>query len=157
MATTYMALVLPTVNGSSDTWGTELNTALTALDSHDHSTGKGTKITPAGLNVNADLELNDFALTEIQGTQFQDQAADPVGISKRRRCYVKSGELYFIDDDGNIVQITANGTINAASVGGITGLTSPAACTYSSITTAFAFTSTASTPAGLDSSDHRIR
>ena len=43
--TTNMGLVLPTPGERlGPTWATDLNTALTLVDSHDHSSGKGIQI-----------------------------------------------------------------------------------------------------------------
>ena len=45
MATTYMNLTLPTVGTTvGPTWASLLNTAITSIDSHDHSSGKGATI-----------------------------------------------------------------------------------------------------------------
>lgn len=154
--TPLMTLVLPTPGASTDVWDDILNTAFGLIDGHDHSTGKGTPVTPAGLNINASLEMNNFALTEALGVQFQDQVADPVGAALRGRVYMKNGELFFMDLDGAAVQITLNGAIDASAVGGITGLVAPAALTYSDLTKTFAFTQDAGVPAHIDAASLRI-
>jgi hypothetical protein len=51
-------------------WATDLNTSLTAVDNHDHSTNKGIRITPAAINVNADVEFNDNSATELIRAQL---------------------------------------------------------------------------------------
>ena len=48
------------------TWATDLNTSIDAVDNHDHSTNKGIRITPAAINVNADVEFNDNSATELK-------------------------------------------------------------------------------------------
>ena len=52
------------------TWADNLNTSLDAIDGHDHSTNKGVRITPAGLNINADLEFNQNSATELKNVIF---------------------------------------------------------------------------------------
>ena len=54
MATTpNMTLDLPVVSTTpGPTWATAVNEAFDTVDTHDHSTGNGVKITPTGLNIN---------------------------------------------------------------------------------------------------------
>lgn len=71
-----MGLVLPTVSVTpGPTYATENNTAFTTVDSHDHSTGKGVQITPAGINITSDLEFNSNDATELRTTRFDSQSA----------------------------------------------------------------------------------
>ena len=91
MATTNMNLTLPTVSITvGPEWATLLNAALTDIDAHDHTSGKGVKITPAGLNINADLELNGNAITEAVRVVL---AASGSGISRSR--YSTAGQRPF--------------------------------------------------------------
>lgn len=50
MATPNMNLDLPIPNVTSGTWGGMLNTALTAVDLHNHTTGKGVLVPVAGID-----------------------------------------------------------------------------------------------------------
>lgn len=65
MATTNLGLILPTVDGSANDWGTELNTALTALDALFAAAGTGTSV---GFNVGAGKTLTVAGTINVTGT-----------------------------------------------------------------------------------------
>ncbi len=151
MATVYMGMTLPVVGPSGTagtTYATYLVTALETIDAHDHSTGKGTKITPAGMNMNAALDMNEYALTDVARLGLFTTSSTLTSVNS---VYVKSGQLYFVDSAGNQVQLTSGGGINLSSVGSIGGdfSTSTAAVTYSNVSKAFTFTQTAGITADI--------
>jgi len=132
MATTFMNLTLPTVSVTiGPQWATEVNAALTSVDSHDHSSGKGTKITPAGINVNATFNFNEKAITDLNSITYQNLSTLLTGVNTM---YVKDGDLFYNDSSANQIRITAGGTIDVGSVGGIGGDygTTPATVFYTS-------------------------
>ena len=49
------------------------NDLLTTIDTHDHSSGKGVQVTPAGLNINADLSFNNNNANQLRSTRFFSQ------------------------------------------------------------------------------------
>ena len=56
--TTFMSLVLPTPGEQlGPTWATNINTALSVIDDHDHSSGKGRQIGVAGITIDDDLQF----------------------------------------------------------------------------------------------------
>ena len=120
MATTPNILLdLPTVSVTlGPEWATKLNTALTKIDSHDHSTDKGVKITPSGLNINADLTIGANNLTNIKSSRYADNATTLVSPADVRSLYTVNGNLYFNNGAGTPVQIT-NGTVIPVSSDGI--------------------------------------
>lgn len=65
MSTPNMNLTLPFIGGDFNNWGSELNGDLSAIDLHDHTTGKGVKVPTAGLNINADLSFNGFSAISL--------------------------------------------------------------------------------------------
>jgi hypothetical protein len=72
--TTYMGLTIPQYNSTPDgpnatsgTYPNEVQTDLTLIDAHDHTTGKGVKIPTAGININANLSFNGYSLTSVAG------------------------------------------------------------------------------------------
>lgn len=70
-----MNLVLPTVSVTAGPlWATELNAALTLVDAHDHTTGKGVPIVPSAININADLTFNSYNATTLRTTRFDSQS-----------------------------------------------------------------------------------
>jgi hypothetical protein len=118
MATPLMNLVLPVVgpNGSlGPDWAEELNTALELIDSHDHTLDKGIRIPSAGININADLQLNDYALLETDYVKFTNNTTTQ---SDYRSLYSKDGDMWWRDGVGNDIQITAFGQIVASGAAG---------------------------------------
>ena len=83
-------------------WATALNNSLDAIDNHDHTTNKGSRITPAALNINADVEFNENQLTEVKGVVFSQSSAS----STNAAVYSTSGNLYWRNSSGVAVQIT---------------------------------------------------
>jgi hypothetical protein len=112
-----MNLPVPGVGTESGpTYATDINNSLTLVDQHDHSPGKGVQITPAGLNINTALTLNNNPLTNIKSLTFTAQTSN----STLQTLYVAPGtetpltnDLWFTDGNGNNVQITSNGQVNA--------------------------------------------
>ena len=41
-------------------WATNAENNLLTIDAHDHTSGKGVQLTPSSLNINADLEFQQF-------------------------------------------------------------------------------------------------
>lgn len=154
-----MLLILPDVSVTiGPTWASNLNTALQAVDQHDHSDGKGTPVTPAGLDMNQDLPMDGNNLTEARSVRFNDNGAALTGSDDYGSVYFVGGELYATDGAGNDVQITSSGSVNVSGVGGITGLSgTTGAVTYSDVTKVFTFTQSAGVVAKIDCGDLTIR
>jgi hypothetical protein len=127
--TTEMELDLPTPEVTTGpTWAEQLNTALTTLDTHDHSEGKGSRITPAGMTINDDIEMNDNAVTEAKAVSFEAQST-ATGIESGS-VYRKDGNLWWKNGAGTEVQVTSGSSVNASGTGTIT-LDTPASFPYS--------------------------
>jgi len=117
--TNITALAKPAVGVTAGpTWATDLNTSIDAVDGHDHSTNKGIRITPAAVNINADLEFNDNSATELKNVIFSTVTAATTSYS----VYQASGNLYWRNGAGTAVQITTGSAVNAGS-GSISGMT----------------------------------
>jgi hypothetical protein len=120
--TPNMNLVLPDVSVTSGPeWATLLNAAMAVIDSHDHSSGDGVKITPSGLNISSDLEFNDNDATELRTTRYTNNATFTPGVNDLCCLYSKTDNLYYIDGAGNNIQLTLNGAIDFS--GSIVSLT----------------------------------
>lgn len=116
-----MNLILPDVSiTAGPQWATLLNAAFNLIDSHDHSSGKGALITPAGLNISSDLTFAQNNATNLRTVRlFPNGSFSPVSTDKT--ClYANGGELFYIDAAGNVVQITLNGSVDVS--GSITAL-----------------------------------
>lgn len=105
-----MNLNIPTVGSTlGPAWANAINAALTAIDAHDHSSGKGAKVTTAGLNINGDLSFNLYRVTNASGILFSSVGTPPAGVSNYGSLYHYQNELRFLDGVGNDVQLTRNG------------------------------------------------
>lgn len=118
MATPFMNLDLPVVSVTlGPEWATELNTALETIDEHDHTSGKGTAIPTAGIDIDADLDLNSFRLIGAMSLQLEAQGSPLSGGTNVNSLNVSAGNLYFTNGSGTAVQLTDGNSIVAPSVG----------------------------------------
>jgi hypothetical protein len=105
--TTFMNIDLPTVSTTlGPEWATKLNAGLTTVDEHDHTSGKGTQIPTAGININANLSFNSFKPIDLLSTQYDSQVSALSGASNANSVFVLSGDLYFTNGSGTAVQVT---------------------------------------------------
>lgn len=136
MTTPNMGLIEPTpgVGGTpGPQWASESNENWETIDAHDHSSGKGAPIASASIGINADLPFNGYSATQLLSTKFNSQVASsgfPASLQ------TVNGELTYVDSLGQVVTITANGSV-AGATGSISGLSSPASAVYSSVTKSF--------------------
>lgn len=112
MSTTYMNLILPTPSVSvGPAWAQTVNDAFEDIDSHDHSSGKGVKVKPNGMDINDDLDMQEHSLLNAESTQLSDLGANLTGASNIGKLHSYSGNLYFTNSSGVAVQITSGGAI----------------------------------------------
>src|SRR5258706_5683760 len=137
-------------------WASNLQTSLTTIGAHDHSTGRGVLITPTGININSAFTLNDNNLTAVKEIIFNAQVSPFPGVSPHLgSIYVAGNELYYNDEAGNVVQITLNGSVNSGS-GSITGLPSgTASASFSGGT--FFWRAATNTGANMDAASYILR
>lgn len=95
------------------TWEQNLNASLSILDGHDHTPGKGVPITPSGLNINAPVDFQNQQAINLMGVKFTPQLSDLT----LNEVYVQGVDLYYNDSNGNVIQLTASGSVNATSSG----------------------------------------
>ena len=117
--TTFMNLTLPDVSVTlGPAWATELNAALTSVDSHDHTSGNGNRITQAGINITDSFEMNANALTETGRVAYSNLTAL---LTEANSTYVKDGDLFYNDASSNQIRITSGGALDVSSASGIGG------------------------------------
>lgn len=152
-----MNLVLPGVGQTSGPdYANDLNASLTIIDQHNHSSGSGVQITPAGLNINADLSILNNNLINSRSLRFTAQGS-PLALGTDLNCaYVSGVDLYYNDGNGNQVRLTQSGGV-AGSPGSIASLSSPASATYVAGSQTFVWQSAANTPANLDAASILLR
>lgn len=147
-----MNLVIPTVGSQpGPQYATNVNSSLTIIDGHDHSTGNGVQITPSGININAILSMNNQILSNIQALTLFAQVTPPGDLS----IYASGDDLYYVDGSGNNVRITQSGSVAGAS-GTITGLPSGTASASFAAGT-FTFQAATATGANIDGASYILR
>lgn len=135
----------------------DINNCLTIVDAHDHSPGLGVPITPAGLNINGDLSIQNHNLTVVRSVRLASQSV-PISDPSDLDClYDVLGDLYFTDGAGNQVRITQNGGVvgTPGSISGMTGTNASVA--YVSADSTFVFQSDINTPGNIDGASFILR
>lgn len=113
-----MGLVVPTVGvDPGPDWGNNLNASLIIVDGHNHSPGQGIQITPAGMSINSDLPFGNNNAINLRSVRFQVQGSAISGAADLGCLYLTGADLWFNDENGNQIQMTAGGTVNATSSG----------------------------------------
>ena len=137
MSTTpNMNLIVPDVGATSGpSYATQLNTALDVVDAHDHTPGKGARIPPSGLNINADLPFNSNDAVSLRSTRYVAQTGVLAAADDRNCISSVNGNLYWNNANGVAVQITAGNGLNFASLGTIGGDYGAAGVTASAVYT----------------------
>lgn len=139
--TTNMNLELPEVGTTPVAEAaSQLVTALESIDTHNHSSGSGVQITPAGMNINDSVDFNNNAITDVASVTLYDNVSAPAGGgSNRNKVSAANGELYFTDGSGVPIQITSGGGLDITVSGGWTGdySSSAAEAKYTAVSTTF--------------------
>lgn len=110
------------VTGTGDPgpgYATNISNDLTVIDTHDHSSGKGVKVTPAGLNINADVTFASNNATNLRAARFTSQASGLVGGSDAAEVYVKNGDLWYVSSSGVQIQVTAGSSLGTGPAGSV--------------------------------------
>ncbi len=112
-----MSLIAPTPGKDpGPDYANNQNQTFFIVDSHNHSPGSGVQITPAGLNINADLTFNNNRATNIYGVQFSAPATDSIDLTFLYTAPQSGGginDLFFNDGAGNVIALTKAGAVNA--------------------------------------------
>lgn len=139
--TPNMNLPVPTVGSESGpNYANDVNACFSILDSHTHTSGNGVQITPAGININADLPFLNNNAASLRSVRLQNQGGVISGGSDLACLYNNGGNLYFNDGSGNQIAMTAGGGI-AGTPGSIANLVSPASATYTAASKLFTWSS----------------
>jgi hypothetical protein len=148
MATTNMGLTLPSVSLTpGPAWASLINAAFDQIDSHNHTSGQGTQVPTAGININADLSFTNNAATLLKRIGFNNNPAALVSLNS---VYVAAGDLWYTNSSGNTVQITNGSSVNAGS-GSISGLSgSTGSASFNNGSKEFTWTGNVNTGAGMN-------
>lgn len=131
MTTANMNLTLPTPTiTTGPLWANELNSNLSLIDAHDHTTGKGMLVPVAGLDINDNLPMGSaYGIEQARYVRLAP-AGGAVPDTSLFRLSI-NGNLYYNNDSGIPVQITNGNSIASPVNGGFSGLSAPAAAIYS--------------------------
>ena len=139
-----MNLIVPTVGSEpGPTYADDVNASLNLIDGHDHSSGSGVPINPAGIDINTSLPFGNNPATALSAAAFTAQSAQTI----TKAIYVKGVDLYYRDGNNNEIQLTSGGSI-VGTAGSITGLPSgTAGVSYSA--GIYTFAAATNTPANI--------
>jgi hypothetical protein len=114
MTTPNMALDLPVTSVTpGPTYSVKINTALTTIDAHDHTSGAGVQIPSAGITIDANLSFNSYSPTSVKSLVFASQST----VTTSGALWEKStGDLWWTNGSGTQVQITSAGALNTAAL-----------------------------------------
>lgn len=157
--TTFMGLLLPTVGQTTGTlWASEVNDALTSVDSHDHTSGRGVRVPTAGLNIDATVDFQSNQATNVSAVGLFPRL-NPAPDLRTLSDAGTDGDLFWTDANGAQVQLTKNGTLNFQASGGIGGdyASSTATVNYDNSTKTFTFNQSSNFPAKLSTGDVQLR
>lgn len=146
-----MNLTIPNVSEQpGPDYANNINASLLLVDSHDHSTGEGVQITPAGMNITSDLAFNNNNATSVRTVRFQNQVTTLGSSGADLRCLYFAGvDLYANDGSGNVIRVTQSGGVTG-SPGSISNLTAPATASYVAANTKFQWQSNTNVAADMD-------
>jgi hypothetical protein len=113
--TSLMGLTVPLVNDPSPAYVDAIAASFEVLDAHNHASG-GAPVPVAGLNINANLPFNDHSATLLRSVRFAVQASLLSASVDNNSLFVYGGDLYFLDGNNYLAQLTVAGqTLGAAS------------------------------------------
>lgn len=115
-----MGINLPTLGEDIGEWDDKLNAALTKVDAHDHTSGKGSPIKAAALSIDGNVVWGGFAISALGRASFSAITA-PTSGSKTLFVNSSDNELYWRTNAGVNVKLTSGSSINTTLVGGWLG------------------------------------
>lgn len=157
-----MGLVIASVGETSaPTWAEQINSSMSIIDQHNHSSGSGVPVTQDGISLTSSVSPYDslaFNVTNafgLRSVRFTAQAAALATASDLNCAYTAGVDLYYNDGNGNQIRLTQGGSI-VGTAGSITGLPSgTASAAYSGGT--FVWQSATNTAANMDAGSYILR
>jgi hypothetical protein len=132
-------------------WAQDIYTALfSVIDQHNHSTGNGVQITPAGLNINSPLTFGSNNATNMLAAGFTSQASPLAIATYPAAVYVSGGNLYY-NSSSTQIQLTTPTGVNATSSGISSGT-----ATASFVSSVLVVNEAANTPANIQAGSYLL-
>lgn len=156
-STPNMFLPLDTVGTTpGPAWAVDLEQTKLLIDAHTHVSGLGVPVPTAGLNINSNIPMGGFGLSNAGLLGLANQLTTSSGQVNFLFAY--GGNLYWNQGSGVPIQLTTTTGINVAGVGGISGLAgTTGAWTYSAALTTFIGTADTGKSAAVDAGALTIR
>ena len=118
MTTTNMGLTLATVSETlGPEWAEIINALIEVIDAHDHTSGNGASVTPAGLEINDDLDIQGNDLLQILTAALKTQ--NSVDTTKTGTLQRVGANLYWVSGAGASVQLTSGGSVVSTGSGAL--------------------------------------
>lgn len=105
-----LELPVPTVT-LGPLYAEQNNDAFDTIDQHDHSSGRGVRIKPNGLDISSDLDITANSLLNVLSLKLFPATILLTGPSNILKVYSFNGDLYYTNGQGATVQITAGGSL----------------------------------------------
>lgn len=112
-----MSLIIPQAGDAAASYIAAIAADLQAIDAHDHTTGKGTPIPSAALNINGPLPFGGNSAQALRSAQFANQSALLTATADDRSLFVFNGDLYYLNGSGAVVQISSGSSLHDLSAG----------------------------------------
>lgn len=143
-----MGLNIPVVSTTTGPqYAQDVNSSLSKLDAHNHTSGQGVQVPSAGININANLPMNNHGLLNASIINLASQALPPASGT----VYRNNDDLYYVDGTGANVRITQGGAVAVSGAVGFSGLPfGTASASYNNLTQTFIFQSATNTSANVD-------
>ena len=126
--TTFMSLTLPTPGERlGPTWASDINTALTSIDAHDHSSGKGAQVGIAGITIDGSFDFEKSTTTypaiNMKYLNLKKENNPSTTFSPSTGNFLNSlisggttGDLYWNNANNQQIQITSGANVNVTGV-----------------------------------------
>lgn len=106
MATPNLGITKPVIHTTLDPeWSQDINAGTDLIDAHDHSPGKGAPIHSNAIDIDANLSMQGYDLTNLNQLTFNRAATVPTGVYS---FYWYSNELWLQNGGGVPLQLTQN-------------------------------------------------
>lgn len=111
--TPNLGLTVPTPGSEpGPAYATEISDDQIIIDGHDHSSGKGLPVHPAGLDINSDLTFQSNNATNLRSARLSNNSSTLNGIGDINCVYDVLGNLWFNNGSGTSIQLTNGASIN---------------------------------------------
>lgn len=106
-----MGLPIPLLNDQGPNYASNVNAALTIIDSHNHETGSGVGIDLSQMYTTGDISADGYNFSNARSIQFLSQPSTLTGSQDVNSVYVNQNNLGFNNSNGIFVPITSGNSL----------------------------------------------